>query len=208
MKRVNLLCTMCGGTFHRAPSHVRATRLCSRACLYAWRKQSLGPNSRRSVAERFETFVIKNDVGCWAWSGAIDDSGYGRLAPGVDDGRRVPLRAHRVSWELANGIISDGLWVLHHCDNPPCTRPDHLFLGTAADNSADMASKGRGFVPESRGGAGSPVAKMTDESASLAIARVRSGERRTDVARSMGVSPSTIGLLVKRKTWRHLTVAG
>ena len=62
-----------------------------------------------------------------------------------------PIKTHHLAWEVANGPIPDGLWVLHHCDNPPCCEtepsdeyPDgHLFLGTHADNMADMAAKGR-----------------------------------------------------------------
>ena len=51
--------------------------------------------------------------------------------------------AHRLSWIMANGPIQDGLWILHHCDNPPCVNPDHLFLGNRSDNLTDCARKGR-----------------------------------------------------------------
>jgi len=58
--------------------------------------------------------------------------------------------AHRLSWELANGPIPDGLFVLHRCDTPRCVRPEHLFLGTKADNTADMMAKGRQVLPPVR----------------------------------------------------------
>lgn len=87
---------------------------------------------------------------CWIWTGARApppwDYGKFRL-----DGRAVD--AHRVSWEFSYGPIPDGLWVLHRCDVPGCVRPEHLFLGTAQDNSRDMMRKGRGagqFVPGPR----------------------------------------------------------
>jgi len=58
-----------------------------------------------------------------------------------------PQKAHRVAWELHYGPIPQNMQVLHRCDNPPCCNPDHLFLGTQADNVADMIAKKRGRMP-------------------------------------------------------------
>lgn len=82
-----------------------------------------------------------SDDACWVWTGFRDRKGYGQIA--LDGRRGVHGYTHRVAWELHNGPIPDGLWVLHRCDNPPCCNPAHLFLGTAADNNRDMAAKGR-----------------------------------------------------------------
>ena len=76
---------------------------------------------------------------CWTWTGYCNAAGYGHVRWGED--RRV--FAHRVAWEAVHGPIPDGLVVCHHCDNPPCVRPDHLFLGTVRDNAQDMIAKGR-----------------------------------------------------------------
>lgn len=89
-------------------------------------------------AVRFWSKVDKSDY-CWTWNRATNSGGYGKF--GVT--RRVWKLAHRVSWEMAYGPIPDEGCVLHSCDNPPCVRPDHLFLGSKTDNAADRGAKGR-----------------------------------------------------------------
>lgn len=87
---------------------------------------------------RFWIRVDKTET-CWLWTGALHDAGYGSLRG--PQGQTVT--AHRVSWELHFGAVPDGLMVLHHCDVRHCVNPQHLFLGTAADNTQDMMAKGR-----------------------------------------------------------------
>lgn len=88
--------------------------------------------------------LVRNPVtGCWVWTGSKLRKGYGNLW--VID--RI-VRAHRYSYTLFCGSIPDGMKVLHSCDNPPCCRPDHLFLGNDLDNARDRDSKGRGFWQE------------------------------------------------------------
>lgn len=90
----------------------------------------------------FIRFWEKVDQGeadeCWPWTASTDRYGYGQFHV---DGRS--LRAHRVSYELANGAIPEGRLVMHTCDNPPCVNPAHLVLGTAAENMQDKVRKGR-----------------------------------------------------------------
>jgi len=85
----------------------------------------------------FWSKVQKSD-GCWTWAGATWGRGYGAFK---HEGRQV--YAHRFAWEMAKGPIPAGLFVCHHCDNPLCVRPDHLFLGTHTDNMRDASRKGR-----------------------------------------------------------------
>lgn len=97
------------------------------------------PPLGRPIEERFWGKVDKRGPDeCWEWAGAINRAGYGKLL--VD--RRI-IGAHIASYEIHNGPIPDGLWVLHRCDNRRCINPAHLFLGTAKDNTADMMAKGR-----------------------------------------------------------------
>ncbi|MFF6966284.1 HNH endonuclease signature motif containing protein [Streptomyces anthocyanicus] len=88
--------------------------------------------------ERFWLRVERAE-GCWNWQGARSDTGYGHLAS--DEGPEV--LAHRFSYQLHGGVISEGMVVCHRCDNPACVNPDHLFLGSQRDNVHDMISKGR-----------------------------------------------------------------
>lgn len=95
----------------------------------------------RSVAERFWPKVNRSTASaCWEWTAGTNRWGYGRLNV---DAKRGPQLAHRISWELANGPIPDGLCVLHRCDNAPCVNPRHLYLGTPADNWQDCMARGR-----------------------------------------------------------------
>jgi len=174
--------------------------------------------------ERFWDKVQKSD-GCWLWTAARNKSGYGRLG-GV--GMRTQL-AHRLSWELAHGPIGENLLVCHRCDTPPCVRPDHLFLGTDADNHDDMDRKGRGSVvglalgratglvkpgqfgdnhwtkrkPESvRRGDRHPAAKLRSDDVALIRSRHSAGEPRAGLAIAFGVSLATVHLIIQGKIWR------
>lgn len=104
------------------------------------------------IAQRFwlhldRTVVKRPDLGpCWEWQLGRNKDGYGRVSLGSGSrrtGNRRHLQAHRLSWELSNGDVPEGLNVLHRCDNPPCCNPTHLFLGTQKENMQDKVAKGR-----------------------------------------------------------------
>lgn len=100
-----------------------------------YRGNQFGPP--RPLSERFWERVDKSGE-CWVYTGYTNPKGYGVV--GLESGNKF---AHRVAWELTNGLIPDGLWVLHRCDNPPCVRPEHLWLGDNTDNQRDSVRKGR-----------------------------------------------------------------
>lgn len=94
---------------------------------------------RIPLVDRFWAKVAKGSPEeCWLWTGATANAGYGVL---FSEG--TVLRSHRISYDLHNGPIPDGRVICHKCDNPPCVNPNHLFVGTKADNNHDRDAKGR-----------------------------------------------------------------
>lgn len=140
------------------------------------------------------SLILDPVTGCLLWPASISDTGYGSW---VVDGKT--RNAHRVAYEKAFGPIPDGLSVLHRCDVRACCNPDHLFLGTQADNMADASAKGRMSRGEARHNA-----RLT-ESAVRAIRQSRAaGVSSLVLAREFGVSPRTIRDVGNRHTWKHL----
>lgn len=158
---------------------------------------SKGPK-RKPIEERFWSRVKKTDT-CWLWTGrARAGFGYGMLGRG---GRQAGMvGAHRVSWEIHEGPIPDGMSVLHRCDNPACVNPAHLFLGTQTDNMADAWSKGRRRVPPSQGERNGR-ARLTVVDAALIRAAYKRGMTQTALAGRFGVPQTHISRIVRNKAW-------
>ena len=110
------------------------------------------------------------------------------------------LLAHRVAWWLTHGAVPEGMCVCHHCDNPGCVNPAHLFLGTPTDNIADMVLKDRQYRPK---GENNSNAKLTEEDV-RAIRREHATTTQRELARKYGVHNATISLIVRRQIWRSV----
>lgn len=148
-----------------------------------------------AVAQRFWRFVARTDIdSCWLWQGGTEN-GYGRFWV------KGHVLAHRYAWIVTYGPIPDGGCVLHACDNPPCCNPHHLFLGTMADNNADMLRKGRQRTPL---GEAHPNAKLTEDTVRIIRAEAASGAVHRALARRFSVNHSTIDRIVSRQWWQHV----
>lgn len=181
-------CAECGAEFTRPYrlgfAQWEQRKVCGAACRTARAKVPL--------RDRFWTHVdTRGPDDCWVWTGATSNRGYGSV--GGDQGKTVG--SHRVAWELTNGPTD--LYVLHRCDNPPCCNPAHLFLGTHADNMADMSAKGRTARANTR---------LTDEQvAEIRAKYVREYERyirgwrsnQRELAAEYGMSRDYINQLIR-----------
>jgi hypothetical protein len=147
--------------------------------------------------ERLLKFVkINEETNCWDWIGAKNRKGYGSLHFGGKT--RI---AHRMSYELYVGEIPSGLLVCHHCDQPECINPEHLFLGTDLDNSNDKFLKGRQrFLV----GEDNVTSKLTTFEIVEIKNMLKEGIGLTVIAKKYNTSRSNIDSIKKHKSWRHI----
>lgn len=150
------------------------------------------------LERRFWSKVDKSGP-CWEWTAAKSSFGHGRFR--VNGNLVSP---HRMSWEMSNGGIPEGVWVLHKCDNPSCVNPDHLFLGDRADKMKDAANKGRLDHRRYARGAGNASAKMTRGDIVQIRGMYRSGVKQRDIADAFGVHQTTVSKIVNKKRWAHV----
>jgi len=159
-------------------------------------------------SERFWDKVgnLGSDV-CWPWRGAVDAYGYGFLyaGPCYHTGARW-VKAHRLSWEMHNDReLEPGEYVLHHCDNPPCVNPAHLYVGTKKDNAQDRTDRKRGKENRQRG-ENNDNAKLSEKQVRDIITELKKLPRRsqTDIAAQFGIGQAHVSRIMLRQTWAHL----
>lgn len=166
---------------------------------------------RKSIENSLWKKVLKTDT-CWNWQGKTNKYGYGLLSitdytkRSLDGSRwsQKEVRAHRISWEITKGSIDSGLCVCHKCDNRLCVNPDHLFLGTPAENAADMVTKGRGAKGEkvAHPGESNPAAKLT----AIEVQEIRNiystqSYSQAELGRRYGVTQAMISKIVQHRAW-------
>lgn len=144
--------------------------------------------------KRFWSYVLKTET-CWTWTGSRNDDGYGMFDHGS---------AHQFSWKLRNGPIPDGLCVLHHCDNPPCVRPDHLYCGTKRDNYDDMVKRNRLSTAYATRGTRAVLTPEIVRQARTMYATGQFTHKQIHAAFGIACGIATIQQAISGITWKHL----
>ena len=162
---------------------------------------SYGQRFKTTEQRFFEKVKVVDDEQCWEWKGAKSPRGYGSFFVKKDhDGKKTYKRAHRLSYELKNGEIPDGMYVLHSCDNPSCVNPNHLRVGTQLENVADMTKRKRAPY---RKGASHGKAVLTE----LSVQRIRIIDGALSaprLAKILNVTKSAISKVKDNDNWKHI----
>lgn len=183
------ICDRCGRVFTRQGAcplpAFRKRRYCSLGC------SAKGRARRNTTHTFFDKFIPEPMSGCWLWEGTVHRDGYGQIK--IDG---TLHRAHRLSYELHKGRVPPTLGVLHKCDTRCCVNPDHLYVGSPADNVDDMVRRGR-----NRRGEAQSQAKLTER----AVKAIRqSGRPSAELARKYGVTRQCIRNVRTGLRWRHV----
>lgn len=207
-KNIPRTCPKCGKTFFRRGSGKKTPKYCSYTCRTAANievnKRNLPP--RRPLKERFwDTVNTAPGQGprgeCWEWKGKRFRNGYGQFHARIN-GKKTYQLAHRKAWEFANNTeLTRTIQVCHTCDNRPCVNPDHLFLGTQADNIHDMMQKGRAKPAR---GEGTGKARFVEEDIRTIRKLHKEGMGYKKIAQQYQCAEGTIHAIIHRRTWRHV----
>jgi hypothetical protein len=177
-------CDHCG-----KPYVGRGAKYCSMRCL--------GMSNHVDINMRFWSKVNRRDSKeCWNWKATLNKYDYGQIKY---SGKLI--LSHRLVWILIHGEIPENMCVLHHCDNPSCCNPSHLYLGTHQDNMRDRSSRGRTsrHTGESNG-----RAKLTRNTVMKIRDQIKNGLSYGAVAKMFKISNATIGHIARYETWRNI----
>lgn len=163
-----------------------------------WRVRTYGDlnhTGKRPAEDRFWEKVDRSGA-CWIWTASTRGDGYGAFQ--VETHRQIS--AHRFSYELHHGPIPAGMVVMHSCDIPRCVNPDHLSVGTSAENAADSARKAR----RHRGSRNSQAKLTEGQVLDMRERYAAGGVTHADLAQAYGVSRALVSVIITRKIWSHL----
>jgi hypothetical protein len=186
-KEHNHVCRMCGRGFY-TPPHRAGAQYCSIQCQH----DGLCNTYSTELIDKFS--IPEPNSGCWLWIGAIGNAGYGVI--------RVERRmwgAHRLSYTLHKGPVALGLRICHTCDNRACVNPDHLYAGTAAQNTGDASRRGR-----MERGSARHCSVLSERQIPEIRKMLRNGLTCIAIAQQFGVDSSTISHIKRGLTWRHV----
>lgn len=200
---IDRTCEHCGAHFRARPYAVRDgnAKFCSHKCHGATRRNlaRVTRQPRKTFEERFWDRVDKRGPDeCWPWLGYLTKTGY----PRIKSEGRSSIATHTTLRLDGRERPSQKHIACHHCDNPPCVNPAHLFWGTYQDNANDMVRKGRGNRWNGRRrGENNPAAKITLQTVAT-IRSMRGQKTRKEIARSLGVSFWVVQGVLKGRTWK------
>lgn len=151
----------------------------------------------KSAIEKWFSKIVPNaETGCWEVKTRTKKHG-NNAYPTVRVGDKMML-LHRIAYEHFNGDVPDEMCVLHACDNPSCSNPSHLFLGTRIDNAKDRNAKGRQSKGSNR-----PLAKISEEDIPMVHIMRSQGALQKEIAQRFGISQSLVGKILNNKRWVH-----
>jgi hypothetical protein len=151
----------------------------------------------RTIARFWEKVDRRGPDECWVWKASMGNDGYGRFR--VNSPYRSVLRPHKFSFLISHGS-TNGLFVCHTCDNPPCVNPKHLWLGTPLQNTVDAKVKGRLRHPGSPGET-NPMSKLTQVDVDVIRSLLAQGVNNTKIAERFNVTHSMVSLIKLGKAW-------
>ena len=186
-------CAACGQPFGKSTQLSSrqwvARKFCSKHC-FGVAESAANAAKRGDLEDRFNRLFEKSD-GCWEWQGTLDGYGYG-----VIDHARKRYRAHVLALQYDGRPVERGQVACHHCDNPRCVRPDHLYPGTPADNARDASVRQRLAIGEKH-----PSAKLSEDQ----VRAIRKcGLTPTEAGRKFGISRPTARRIMDGLAWRHV----
>ena len=156
------------------------------------------PNRSKPVLDAFhEKYKVDPKTGCWNWTASLMQTGYGQFNP--RNGKIVT--AHRFSYQTHKGEIPKGMFVCHTCDNRACVNPDHLWIGTNAENLKDMREKGRAVYSPQRG-EDNHSSKISAKDAEFIFL---SCEKQSVLAEKFNLTQAAISAIQTGKNWRNVT---
>jgi len=149
---------------------------------------------KKTTKEKFEDKIFYSPDGCWLWTGYTTKLNYGEV---IINYKKV--RTHRASYMIYKGEIPEGIFVCHHCDNPLCVNPDHLFLGTQLDNMRDMIKKGRRVIATSE-----KKSKKINRDDATFIVSMKGIIPSMELAKKYNMSQSSISRIQRGDRWTRL----